>query len=174
MRYQGFKQIPAGVCQLSAQQGAIADSAGQIIRRGGVSHILYDRFDPQMGMYTGSVTRIFVTQQYLTVPNPGAERELRSHNGTAEITFGGPERGEDGSLGSLNAVAEAVGTAIDSFRDQTLNELAAFEMLTPSAEHLGRLFATRLTDQLTPESAMELTVAIQADDAATVSHTRSV
>ena len=116
-------------------------------------------------MYTVSVTRRFVAQHYLTVPNPGPEGELHSHQFTAEVTFRGPELGEYGYL------VEAV---VETFRDATLNELPAFEGRNPSAEHFARIFGNRLTDRLTPEPATELTVALQEDDVATVSYTESL
>lgn len=125
-------------------------------------------------MYTVSVTRSFVAQHYLTVPNPGPEGELHSHQFTAEVTFRGPELGEYGYLVDINAVIKAVEAVVETVRDETLNELPAFEGLNPSAEHFARIFGDRLTDRLTPEPATELTVALQEDDVATVSHTRSL
>ena len=125
-------------------------------------------------MYTVSVTRSFVAQHYLTVPNPGPEGELHSHQFTAEVTFSGPELGEYGYLVDIDAVIEAVEAVVETFRDQTLNELPAFEGLNPSAEHFARIFADRLTDRLTPKPATELTVALQEDDVATVSHTKTL
>jgi 6-pyruvoyltetrahydropterin/6-carboxytetrahydropterin synthase len=125
-------------------------------------------------MYTVSVTRSFVAQHYLTVPNPGPEGELHSHQFTAEVTFSGPELGEYGYLVDIDAVIDAVEAVVETFRDQTLNELPAFEGLNPSAEHFARIFADRLTDRLTPEPATELTVALQEDDVATVSHTQTL
>ncbi|TQQ81574.1 6-pyruvoyl trahydropterin synthase family protein [Halonotius roseus] len=125
-------------------------------------------------MYTVSVTRSFVAQHYLTVPNPGPEGELHSHQFTAEVTFRGPELGEYGYLVDIDAVIDAVEGVVETFRDQTLNELPAFEGLNPSAEHFARIFADRLTDRLTPEPGTELTVALQEDDVATVSHTETL
>lgn len=125
-------------------------------------------------MYTVSVTRSFVAQHYLTVPNPGPEGELHSHQFTAEVTFRGPELGEYGYLVDINAVIKAVEAVVETVRDETLNELPAFEGLNPSAEHFARIFGDRLTDRLTPEPATDLTVALQEDDVATVSHTRSL
>jgi len=122
-------------------------------------------------MYTVSVTRRFVAQHYLTVPNPGPEGDLHSHHFTAEVTFSGPRLGEYGYLVDIDAVIEAVEAVVETVRDQTLNELPAFEGLNPSAEHFARIFAERLTDRLTPEPATELTVALREDNVATVSYT---
>lgn len=125
-------------------------------------------------MYAVSVTRSFVAQHYLTVPNPGPEGEHHSHHFTAEVTVGGPELGEYGYLVDIDAVIEAVEAVVETFRDQTLNELPAFEGRNPSAEHFARIFADRFTDRLNPEPATELTVALQEDDVATVSYTQTL
>ena len=125
-------------------------------------------------MYTVSVTRQFVAQHYLTVPNPGPEGDLHSHHFTAEVTFRGPDLGEYGYLVDIDAVIDTVEAVVETFRDETLNELPAFEGLNPSAEHFARIVAGRLTDRLTPEPATELTVALQEDDVATVSYTESL
>ncbi|TQQ80028.1 6-carboxytetrahydropterin synthase [Halonotius terrestris] len=125
-------------------------------------------------MYAVSVSRAFVAQHYLTVPNPGPEGELHSHQFTAEVTFRGPALGEYGYLVDIDAVIEAVEATVDSFRDETLNDLPAFEGLNPSAEHFARIFGDRLSDRLDPEPATELEIALQEDDVATVSHTREL
>lgn len=122
-------------------------------------------------MYSVAVSRSFVAQHYLTVPNPGPEGDLHSHHFTAEVTYRGPELGEYGYLVDIDAVIAAVESTVESFTDETLNELPAFDGLNPSAEHFARIFADRLTERLTPEPATELTVALQEDDVATVSYT---
>lgn len=125
-------------------------------------------------MYAVSVSRAFVAQHYLTVPNPGPEGELHSHQFTAEVTFRGPDLGEYGYLVDIDAVIAAVEATVDYFRDVTLNELPAFEGLNPSAEHFARIFADRLSDRLDPEPATELEIALQEDDVATVSYTQEL
>jgi 6-pyruvoyltetrahydropterin/6-carboxytetrahydropterin synthase len=125
-------------------------------------------------MYTVSVSRAFIAQHYLTVPNPGPEGDLHSHQFTAEVTFRGPDLGEYGYLVDIDAVIEAVEATVAEFRDETLNDLPDFKGLNPSAEHFARIFADRLVDRLTPEPATEVEIALQEDDVATVSYTRSV
>lgn len=122
-------------------------------------------------MYSVSVTRSFVAQHYLTVPDPGPEGTLHSHQFTAEVTYRGPELGEYGYLVDIDAVIDAVESTVETFTDETLNDLPEFAGLNPSAEHFARIFASRLTDRLTPEPATELTVSLQEDDVATVSYT---
>lgn len=123
-------------------------------------------------MYAVSVSRRFVAQHYLTVPNPGPEGTLHSHRFTVEATFCGPELNEFGYLVDIDAVIEAVEATVDEFRDKTLNELAAFAGLNPSAEHFARIFGDRLSEFLTPPEATRLEIALQEDEVATVTHER--
>lgn len=121
-------------------------------------------------MYSVSLSRTFVAQHYLTVPDPGPEGELHSHTFTVEATFRGPELDEYGYLVDIDAVAKAMDETAATFRDVTLNDLPAFEGLNPSAEHLARVFASRLLDRLTPTTASELHTAVQEDETATVGY----
>ena len=47
-------------------------------------------------MYTVTVTRSFVAQHFLTVPDPGPEGERHSHTFDVEARLAGPELDEDG------------------------------------------------------------------------------
>ncbi|AFZ74424.1 6-pyruvoyl trahydropterin synthase family protein [Natronobacterium gregoryi] len=125
-------------------------------------------------MYSVSVSRSFVAQHYLTVPNPGPEGELHSHQFTAEVTFEGPELGEYGYLVDIDAVVEALETVVETVRDRTLNDLPAFERKNPSAERLAKVVGDRLLEELEPETATRLAVTVQEDDIASVTHDRSL
>ncbi len=125
-------------------------------------------------MYTVSVSRSFVAQHFLTVPDPGPEGELHSHRFTVSVRFKGPELGEYGYLVDIDAVIEALETTVGEFRDRTLNELPAFDGKNPSAEHLSRIVGDRLLEELTPEPATRLEVRVREDDVAWVSHERSL
>lgn len=126
-------------------------------------------------MYEVSVSRAFVAQHYLTVPNPDpAEATLHSHCFTVEATFRGPELADYGYLVDIDAVIESMEAVVDGLRDETLNDLPAFNGKNPSAERLAAVFADRLLDRLSPEAAAELRVSIREDDVATVAHTRSI
>ena len=126
-------------------------------------------------MYEVSVSRAFVAQHYLTVPNPDpAEATLHSHHFTVEVTFRGPELAAYGYLVDIDAVIESVEAVVDGLRDETRNDLPAFEGTNPSVERLASVFADRLLDRLSPEVSTELRVSIREDDVATVAHTRSI
>ena len=123
-------------------------------------------------MYAVSVSRSFVAQHYLTVPDPGPEGELHSHHYTVEATFRGPELGAYGYLVDIDDVTAAMDGLVDRYRDRTLNDLPAFEGLNPSVEHLARIVGDRLLESLAPESATELQITVCEDDVARVSHER--
>lgn len=125
-------------------------------------------------MYTVSVTRSFIAQHWLTVPDPGPEGTLHSHHFTAEVTFEGPELNEYGYLVDIDAVNKAVEATVAEFRDETLNELLAFEGRNPSAEHFARIFGDSLLTRLQPETATRLKIKLQEDDVASVAHGRTI
>ena len=121
-------------------------------------------------MYSVTLSRTFVAQHYLTVPAPGPEGELHSHAYTVEATFRGPELDDVGYLVDIDDVARAMDDTVEEFRDETLNDLPAFEGKNPSAERLGRAFADSLLERLAPELVTELEIEVQEDDVATVGY----
>ncbi len=125
-------------------------------------------------MYSVAVSRTFVAQHYLTVPEPGPEGEPHSHTFTVEATFQGPDLNEFGYLIDIDEVCAGMDVTAEFFRDQLLNDLPPFEGLNPSAEHLARLFASRLCEEISPEMATKLEISVQEDDVATVGYTTTL
>ncbi len=125
-------------------------------------------------MYAVTVDRSFVAQHYLTVPDPGPEGELHSHQFTVEATFRGPELDEYAYLVDIDVLAGAMDAVTDRFTDRTLNELPAFEGTNPSAERFAHVFGDRLLDHLDPATATELRIEIEEDDVARVAHERRI
>ncbi|WP_254768199.1 6-pyruvoyl trahydropterin synthase family protein [Salinilacihabitans rarus] len=125
-------------------------------------------------MYAVSVSRSFVAQHYLTVPDPGPEGTLHSHRYAVEATFRGPDLGEHGYLVDIDDVSEAMDALAERYRDRTLNDLPAFEGANPSAERFARIFGDRLLERLDPPAATELHVDVAEDDIARVAHVRSI
>ncbi len=125
-------------------------------------------------MYSVGVSRSFVAQHYLTVPDPGPEGTLHSHHYTVEATFLGPRLDEFGYLVDIDDVNAAIDDLVERYRDETLNDLPAFEGLNPSVEHFARIFGDRLCESLEPEAATDLRVAMREDDVARVVHERTL
>jgi 6-pyruvoyltetrahydropterin/6-carboxytetrahydropterin synthase len=124
------------------------------------------------GTYELTVTREFIAQHYLTVPNPGPEGEVNSHHFTVELRFTGPELGEYGYLVDIDAVDAILDTLVDRYRDTLLNDLPEFEGLNPSIEHFSRVFGDRVADALSNPTPVRLTVRIWEDDTSWASHAR--
>jgi len=125
--------------------------------------------------YRLTVTREFVAQHYLTVPDPEPpEGEVHSHRFTAEVRFAGPELGEYGYLVDIDAVESIVDDLEGRYRDALLNDLPEFEGLNPSVEHFARLFGDRVAGAMAESNPEELVVRIWEDDAAWAGHRRAL
>ncbi|WP_435183759.1 6-pyruvoyl trahydropterin synthase family protein [Halobellus sp. EA9] len=124
--------------------------------------------------YELTVTRDFVAQHFLTVPDPGPEGEVHSHHFTVEVRFSGPELGEYGYLVDIDAVEAILDDLEARYRDSLLNDLPEFEGLNPSVEHFARLFGDRVADALGDATPTGLSVRIWEDDVAWASHRRSL
>jgi 6-pyruvoyltetrahydropterin/6-carboxytetrahydropterin synthase len=125
--------------------------------------------------YQLTVTREFVAQHYLTVPDPDPpEGEVHSHQFTVELRFAGPELGEYGYLVDIDAVESILDDLEDRYRDALLNDLPEFEGLNPSVEHFARLFGDGVADAMTRPNPETLVVRIWEDDFAWASHRRTL
>ena len=125
-------------------------------------------------MYTVTVRHSFVAQHFLTVPDPGPEGDLHSHRYTAEVRLAGESLDEYGYLADIDAVEERVDATVDRYRDETLNDLPAFEGLNPSLEHFARIFGRRFESEFDAPEVDSVTVELREDDVAWASHRREV
>lgn len=125
------------------------------------------------GQYELTVTREFIAQHFLTVPDPEPpEGEVHSHHFTVELHFAGSELGEYGYLVNIIEVREILDDLEERYRDTLLNDLPEFEGLNPSVEHFARLFGDRVADRLSDENPEFLEVRIWEDDEAWAGHSR--
>jgi 6-pyruvoyltetrahydropterin/6-carboxytetrahydropterin synthase len=125
-------------------------------------------------MYELSVTRDFVAQHYLTVPDPGPEGEVHSHHFEVEVRFAGPDLNEYGYLVDIDAVNALLDRLEDRYRDALLNDLPEFDRLNPSVEHFARLFGDRVAESLETDTPTELAVRMWEDESAWASHRRDL
>jgi 6-pyruvoyltetrahydropterin/6-carboxytetrahydropterin synthase len=125
-------------------------------------------------MYRLSVSRDFVAQHFLTVPDPGPEGEVHSHHFEVAVRFTGPELNEYGYLVDIDAVDAALDELCARYRDTLLNELPEFEGLNPSVERFARLFGDRFLERVPTEMPTALTVRMWEDETAWASHERSL
>ncbi|MFD1565147.1 6-pyruvoyl tetrahydropterin synthase family protein [Haloarchaeobius amylolyticus] len=125
-------------------------------------------------MYTVTVTRDFVAQHWLTVPDPGPEGDLHSHHLTVEVEVEGEQLGEYGYLVDIDDLKAAVDALVDRYRDATLNDLPEFEGLNPSVEHFSRFFAERVADGIETDRLDAIEVTMWEEDAAAASYATTV
>ena len=121
-------------------------------------------------MYTVSVRRPFIAQHFLTVPDPGPEGELHSHQFTAVVEFEGKSLNEYGYLVDIDAINAALDAIIDRYADTTLNDQPAFEGLNPSAEHFSRIVCEAIVDIAEPTVPDRVRVRLWEDDDAYASY----
>lgn len=122
--------------------------------------------------YELSVSRTFIAQHYLTVPNPGSEGEVHSHDFTVEVRFAGPELGDYGYLVDIDDVESILDELEHRYGDALLNDLPEFEGRNPSVEHFARLFGDRVAQALHDPNPDHLRVRMWEDDVSWASHTR--
>jgi 6-pyruvoyltetrahydropterin/6-carboxytetrahydropterin synthase len=125
-------------------------------------------------MYRLSVSRDFVAQHYLTVPDPGPEGEVHSHHFEADVRLAGPDLNEYGYLVDIDAVDAALDDLEARYRDALLNDLPEFDGANPSVERFARLFGDRFVATAPTGTATSLTVRMWEDDVAWASHERSL
>ena len=121
-------------------------------------------------MYTVSVRRPFIAQHFLTVPDPGPEGELHSHQFTAVVEFEGESLDEYGYLVDIDAINAAIDDIVDTFADTTLNDQPAFEGLNPSVEHFSRIVCERIAERAAPTNPDRIRVRLWEDDDAHASY----
>ncbi|WP_433629726.1 6-pyruvoyl trahydropterin synthase family protein [Halomicrococcus sp. NG-SE-24] len=125
-------------------------------------------------MYELSVSRTFVAQHYLTVPDPGPEGELHSHRYEADLRLRGESLNEFGYLVDIDDVRAALDDVVERYRNATLNDLPEFEGENPSAEHLAREFCDRALAPLDADAVSEATLRLWEDEEAWVAFERPV
>ncbi len=123
-------------------------------------------------MYRLLVTRTFVAQHFLTVPNAGPENEWHSHVFTVEVQLQAPELNTYGYLVDIDDVKGAMERLIGRFRDTTMNDLPEFAGLNPSIEHFARIFCDGLCAEIQTQGLDEVEVRLWEDELARASFTR--
>lgn len=122
--------------------------------------------------YELTVSRTFIAQHYLTVPDPGSEGDVHSHDFTVEVRFAGSELGDYGYLVDIDDVEAILDELEQRYRDAVLNDLPEFASINPSVEHFARLFGDRVEQALSNPNPDHLQVRIWEDDVSWASHAR--
>lgn len=122
--------------------------------------------------YELTVKRDLIAQHYLTVPDPGPEGEVHSHDFTIEVRFEGPELDEYGYLVDIDAVNEVLDDIEARYRDAVLNDLPEFAGENPSVERFAANVTDRIDAALSDPNPTHLAVRIWEDEEAWASHAR--
>ena len=123
-------------------------------------------------MFRLAVSRDFIAQHFLTVPNPGPEGEIHSHHFEAAVRFAGPELNDYGYLVDIDIVDDALDALEARYRDALLNDLPEFEGRNPSVERFARVFGDRLVERVPTAGIDRLRVRMWEDETAWASHER--
>ncbi|MGA9399300.1 6-pyruvoyl trahydropterin synthase family protein [Haladaptatus sp.] len=125
-------------------------------------------------MYKVCVSRTFVAQHFLTVPNPGPEGELHSHRYGVELRLRGESLNEFGYLVDIDAVRSSLDETVARYRDETLNDLPEFEGKNPSVEHFAREFHARVLAGIDAPEVTDAAVRLREEEDAWAAFERPV
>lgn len=117
-------------------------------------------------MYTLRVSKDFVAQHYLTVPDCGPENEWHSHHFELEVLLEGDTLNENGYLIDIVELEEILNDLVERYRDATLNDLPEFEGINPSIEHFSRIVCESIDDEIPTHNLDTLSVRIWENDEA--------
>ncbi len=109
-------------------------------------------------MYTISVERKFTAKHYLIGGDFGAENEVHPHNYKVQVRVSGSFLDDHGFLVDINEINAQLDSALDYFKDQTLNDLPQFADLNPSVEHFARIFCRYFSNLIEADKLNSLTV----------------
>lgn len=117
-------------------------------------------------MYTLAVQRDFIAQHYLVGGDWGAENERHSHHYRLEVRLAGETLDPHGYLADIVELESTLDRLIEAYRDQTLNDLPAFEGLNPSIENFCRLLCTALNEAIAAPNLTALSVKLWESETA--------
>ena len=121
-------------------------------------------------MYKVAVKRDFIAQHYLIGGDWGAENDLHAHHYRIELQLEGAELDHHGYLVDIVDIETNLDALVESYRDQTLNELPAFEGLNPSIEHFSRILCLELNHRIESANLTKLTVLLWENEIAWASY----
>lgn len=117
-------------------------------------------------MYTVAVKRDFVAQHYLVGGDWGPENDPHSHHYAIELQLEGTELDQHGYLVDIVDIETNLEALVEEYRDQTLNDLPAFEGLNPSIEHFSRILCLEMDGRILAENITTLTVKLWENEIA--------
>ncbi len=122
-------------------------------------------------MYTLGVRREFIARHYLIGGEWGAENYPNSHRYVLELQLEGADLDRHGYLVDIVDVEKHLDEVIGMYKEQMLNDCAAFAGLNPSIEHFARILATSLSERISAANISALKVVLWENDSAWAAYT---
>lgn len=111
-------------------------------------------------MYTVSVEREFAAKHFLISGDFGEENKLHSHDYKVQVRLTGNNLDTHGFLVNIDDVNKQLDIAIDTYREQTLNDLPSFKDVNPSVEHFAKMFCHTFLENIDASSLESIAVRI--------------
>jgi 6-pyruvoyltetrahydropterin/6-carboxytetrahydropterin synthase len=125
-------------------------------------------------MYTVAVKRDFIAQHFLIGGDWGAENVKHSHHYVLEVQLEGTRLDRHGYLVDIVDIEQQLDGLVAVYKDQTLNDMPAFEGLNPSIEHFARIACEHLTARIKADTLSFVTVKLWENDIAWASYRLNV
>ena len=117
-------------------------------------------------MFSLALRRSFSASHFLIGGDWGAENLPHSHDYRLEVELEGDRLDRHGFLVDLVELGRTVDAALETYRAQSLNQLAAFHDLNPSLEHFCRILCSSFDQSLKQPGIRSLTVRLWEDESA--------
>lgn len=125
-------------------------------------------------MYTVAVKRDFIAQHFLIGGDWGPENVKHSHHYVLEVQLEGTRLDRHGYLVDIVDIEQQLDGLVAAYKDQTLNDMPAFEGLNPSIEHFARIACEYLTARIKADTLSFVTVKLWENDIAWASYRLNV
>ena len=143
------------------------DGAPSLLRLGSEGYA-FDRADQAGAVYTVRVSRRFVAQHYLTVPDCGPENELHSHRFEVLVELAGSTLSDHDYLVDIDDLSLHVDDLVEAYTDVTLNDQPGFAGHNPSVERFTKVFCDRLLERVETARIEHARVCMREDETARV------
>ena len=117
-------------------------------------------------MFSLALRRSFSASHFLIGGDWGAENLPHSHDYRLEVELEGDRLDRHGFLVDLVELGRMVDAALETYRGQSLNQLAAFHDLNPSLEQFCRILCSSFDQSLEQPGIRSLTVRLWEDESA--------
>lgn len=122
-------------------------------------------------MYTLGVRREFIARHFLIGGDWGPENLPNSHHYVLELQLEGKTLDRHGYLVDIVDVEKHLDDVVGMYREQMLNDCAAFAGLNPSIEHFTRILAASLSERIQAVNISALKVVLWENDSAWAAYT---